>query len=316
MIPLSGNEPTAKTNTQEDISMKYKVMLAGNSRKLISTFFLQMDFAFDCVTSSVIFDDLKNHVQFFKPDIFIYCMRAETRDDLVTIASFHDVLGKHDIPFAAIGDSASLDFASKIPNCVPELSIKLPMSTTDMEDTITRFIKKHKAFLSSAADSPLSKALDTNASSAFDTLAKLDNALEEIEKDPVQKDSARQPESPDRHRILVIDDATIIHKTIKGYLDSKYEVATAISGKIALRFLNTKEVSLILLDYEMPDMNGPAVLEELRKDPYLATIPVVFLTGINDVEKIKNALALKPQGYLLKPVEKDSLLAKIRELID
>lgn len=296
--------------------MKYKVLLAGNSKKLISNFFLQMDFAFECMTSSMIFDDLKNHIQYFKPDIFIYCMRAETRDDLVTIASFHDVLGKHDIPIAAIGDSASLDFASKIPNCVPELSIKLPMSTSDMEDTITRFIKKHKAFLSSAADSPLSKALDLNTASAFDTLSKIDAALEAIEKDPNEKDTAgRQPEAPDRHRILVIDDATIIHKTIKGYLDSRYEVATAISGKIALRFLNAKEVSLILLDYEMPEMNGPAVLEELRKDPYLATIPVVFLTGINDVEKIKNALALKPQGYLLKPVEKEALIAKIRELI-
>ena len=296
--------------------MKYKVLLAGNSKKLISNFFLQMDFAFECMTSSMIFDDLKNHIQYFKPDIFIYCMRAETRDDLVTIASFHDVLGKNDVPYAAIGDSASLDFAVKIPNCVPELSIKLPMSTSDMEDTITRFIKKHKAFLSSAADSPLSKALDLNTASAFDTLSKIDAALEAIEKDPNEKDTAgRQPEAPDRHRILVIDDATIIHKTIKGYLDSRYEVATAISGKIALRFLNAKEVSLILLDYEMPEMNGPAVLEELRKDPYLATIPVVFLTGINDVEKIKNALALKPQGYLLKPVEKEALIAKIRELI-
>ncbi|MCI8900525.1 MAG: response regulator [Lachnospiraceae bacterium] len=296
--------------------MKYKVLLAGNSKKLISNFFLQMDFAFECMTSSMIFDDLKNHIQYFKPDIFIYCMRAETRDDLVTIASFHDVLGKNDVPYAAIGDSVSLDFAVKIPNCVPELSIKLPMSTSDMEDTITRFIKKHKAFLSSAADSPLSKALDLNTASAFDTLSKIDAALEAIEKDPNEKDTAgRQPEAPDRHRILVIDDATIIHKTIKGYLDSRYEVATAISGKIALRFLNAKEVSLILLDYEMPEMNGPAVLEELRKDPYLATIPVVFLTGINDVEKIKNALALKPQGYLLKPVEKEALIAKIRELI-
>ncbi|MDE7418205.1 MAG: response regulator [Lachnospiraceae bacterium] len=296
--------------------MKYKVLLAGNSKKLISNFFLQMDFAFDCMTSSILFDDLKNHVQYFKPDIFIYCMRAETRDDLVTIASFHDVLGKNDIPFAAIGDSASLDFASKIPNCVPELSVKLPMSTTDMEDTITRFIKRHKSSLSSAANISLAKALDANAINAFETLAKLDTVLEEVEKEPAADTGSRQPESPDRHRILVIDDATIIHKTIKGYLDTKYEVATAISGKIALRFLNTKEVSLILLDYEMPDMNGPAVLEELRKDPYLATIPVVFLTGINDVEKIKSALALKPQGYLLKPVDRDSLHAKIKELID
>ncbi|MDE7324138.1 MAG: response regulator [Lachnospiraceae bacterium] len=292
---------------------KYKVLLAGNSRKLISNFFLQMDAAFECVTSSVIYDDLKNHVKYFNPDIFIFCMRSETRDDLVTIASFHDVLGKSNIPFCAIGDAASLEYASKIPNCVPELSIRLPISTPDMEDSIVRFIREHRARLSSEADSPLSTAMNANASNAFDTLAQLDAIIEGVEKEP---EKGRQAESPDRPRILVVDDATIIHKTIKGYLDSRYEVATAISGKIALRFLKTKEVSLILLDYEMPDMNGPAVLEELRKDPYLASIPVVFLTGINDTEKIKNALALKPQGYLLKPVDRESLLAKIRELID
>lgn len=289
----------------------YKVLLAGNSKKLISNFFLQMDAAFECMTSSVIYDDLKNHIKYFKPDIFIFCMRSETRDDLVTIASFHDVLGKNDIPFGAIGDAASLEYACKIPNCIPELSIRLPISTSDMEDTIIRFVQDHKARLSSNADSPLSMALNTNASNAFDTLAQLDTIIENVE-----KGSERQTQSPDRPRILVVDDATIIHKTIKGYLDSRYEVATAISGKIALRFLKTKEVSLILLDYEMPDMNGPAVLEELRKDPYLSSIPVVFLTGINDTEKIKSALALKPQGYLLKPVDRESLLAKIHELID
>ena len=294
----------------------YKVLLAGNSRKLISNFFLQMDAAFECMTSSVIYDDLKNHVKYFKPDIFIFCMRSETRDDLVTIASFHNVLGKNDIPFGAIGDAASLEYASKIPNCIPELSIRLPMSTPDMEDTIVRFIREYQARVSSEADSALSTALDTNASNAFDTLAQLDAIIENVEKEPEKGFAGRQAESPDRPRILVVDDATIIHKTIKGYLASRYEVATAISGKIALRFLKTKEVSLILLDYEMPDMNGPAVLEELRKDPYLASIPVVFLTGINDTEKIKNALALKPQGYLLKPVDRESLLAKIRELID
>ena len=294
----------------------YKVLLAGNSRKLISNFFLQMDAAFECMTSSVIYDDLKNHVKYFKPDIFIFCMRSETRDDLVTIASFHNVLGKNDIPFGAIGDAASLEYASKIPNCIPELSIRLPMSTPDLEDTIVRFIREYQARVSSEADSALSTALDTNASNAFDTLAQLDAIIENVEKEPEKGFAGRQAESPDRPRILVVDDATIIHKTIKGYLDSRYEVATAISGKIALRFLKTKEVSLILLDYEMPDMNGPAVLEELRKDPYLASIPVVFLTGINDTEKIKNALALKPQGYLLKPVDRESLLAKIRELID
>jgi CheY-like chemotaxis protein len=127
--------------------------------------------------------------------------------------------------------------------------------------------------------------------------------------------STRQPEAPGRHRVLIIDDATIVHKTIKSYLNSEYEVATAISGKVALRFLQTKEVSLILLDYEMPEMDGPTVLAKLRENPDFAKIPVIFLTGINDVEKIKNALALKPQGYLLKPVDRSALITKMHEIL-
>ncbi|MDE7479601.1 MAG: response regulator, partial [Lachnospiraceae bacterium] len=299
--------------------MKYKVLLAGNSKKLISNFFLQMDFAFECMTSSVIFDDLKNHVQYFKPDIFILCMRAETRDDLVTVASFHETLSKNDIPFGAIGDSAGLDFATKIPGCVPELCIKLPITTEDMQETITRFVKEYKTNAALAKNSPFVSPVNKSSNSAFNALAQLDsmfdaveNALENNDPTPIKWPHA----DGEKQRILVIDDATIIHKTVKGYLDSKYEVATAISGKIALRFLKSKKVDLILLDYEMPEMNGPAVLAELRADPNLAGIPVVFLTGINDVEKIKSALALKPQGYLLKPVDKSALLEKIHELIE
>lgn len=56
---------------------KYKLLLAGNSKKLITSFFTQMDSTFECMTSSIIYDDLKNHVQYFKPDMFVLCMRAE-----------------------------------------------------------------------------------------------------------------------------------------------------------------------------------------------------------------------------------------------
>ena len=116
-------------------------------------------------------------------------------------------------------------------------------------------------------------------------------------------------------RILVVDDDSMNLMRTKMILGKDYDVFLSSSGIEALDTMKREEMDLVLLDIEMPEMNGPAVLEELRKDPYLATIPVVFLTGINDVEKIKNALALKPQGYLLKPVEKEALIAKIRELI-
>ena len=65
----------------------------------------------------------------------------------------------------------------------------------------------------------------------------------------------------------------------------------------------------------MPEENGPAVLEKLRANPVTSSIPVIFLTGINDRKKIQQVLALKPQGYLLKPIDHDKLVATIEETI-
>ena len=84
---------------------------------------------------------------------------------------------------------------------------------------------------------------------------------------------------------------------------------------VSLKYLKKKTVDLILLDYEMPEENGPAVLAKLRANPQTANIPVLFLTGINDASKIQKALSLKPNGYLLKPVDHDTLLAKVHEVL-
>ena len=104
-------------------------------------------------------------------------------------------------------------------------------------------------------------------------------------------------------------------KIIKLHLHEKYDVATAISGKVAFKFLENKTTNLILLDFEMPDENGIAVLEKLRANPATKDIPVIFLTGITDRKKIQEALVMKPQGYLLKPIDRKRLLATIESNI-
>jgi CheY-like chemotaxis protein len=313
--------------------MKYKVLLAGSNKKVINEFFFQLDFSFECLSCSMIYDDLKKHVGYFKPDIFMFCMSSESRDDVVSVANFHNELNKHNIPYGVIGDSSSIDFVSKIPGGNPDLTLRVGLTAVDLAEEITSFIQKYKSKTSyeelskpapvAVPDEPAVQAqVETEPEptpDTFDIMAKIDAELQAMEKvgaaGSLSAPATRQPETPGRHRILIIDDATIVHKTIKSYLNSEYEVATAISGKVALRFLMTKEVSLILLDYEMPEMDGPAVLAKLRENPDFASIPVIFLTGINDVEKIKNALALKPQGYLLKPVDRNALVTKIHEII-
>ena len=87
----------------------------------------------------------------------------------------------------------------------------------------------------------------------------------------------------------------------------------ANSGLQAIKWLAKNKVDLILLDHEMPVTTGPQVLEMLRNDPETQSIPVMFLTGKSDKESVMKVVALKPEGYFLKTIQKGELLEKLQE---
>lgn len=118
-----------------------------------------------------------------------------------------------------------------------------------------------------------------------------------------------------KKHILVIDDDPLMLKVMKDYLHNRYEVATAKGGKIAYKFLEKKHTDLILLDYEMPEENGPAVYRKIREIPGYKDIPIFFLTGVADKARIMEVAQLKPQGYLLKPVEYDMLMSMVTQVL-
>ncbi len=120
-----------------------------------------------------------------------------------------------------------------------------------------------------------------------------------------------------RKYILAVDDNAEQLMQIKEHLKEFYEVTLVGSGKDALKFLKKRKVDLILLDYMMPEMDGPEVITQIREDPELAKIPVMFLTGVKDKSKvIKTLVELKPQGYIVKPSKKSALVAKIIDVFD
>ena len=120
----------------------------------------------------------------------------------------------------------------------------------------------------------------------------------------------------DRKRILVIDDDPMVLKLVKGHLGEEYDIASAISGKIAYKFLENKKVDLILLDYEMPEENGPMVYANIRKmDSEVKNVPIVFLTGVREKEKLVTALALRPNGYLPKPINGEKLISTVSKFL-
>ena len=133
----------------------------------------------------------------------------------------------------------------------------------------------------------------------------------------VEKDAADEKrEQSGKKRILVVDDNGTALRTMKAMLEEYYDVALAISGAQAMTSIGKKRPDLILLDYEMPVCDGKMTLEMIRADDDMKSIPVVFLTAINDRTNIEAVLKLKPAGYFLKPPIKDRLLADIDRILN
>ena len=116
-----------------------------------------------------------------------------------------------------------------------------------------------------------------------------------------------------RKRILVVDDDGTMLRTLKLWLSDRYQIYMANSGANAITLLETKEVDLVLLDYEMPVASGPEVLRMIRSNPTLCDIPVMFLTAKNDQESVRSVADLKPEKYLFKTMPPDVLLENIDE---
>ncbi|MBQ9565070.1 MAG: response regulator [Synergistaceae bacterium] len=128
--------------------------------------------------------------------------------------------------------------------------------------------------------------------------------------------NARAGELPNaggaRKKILAVDDNGPTLRVIKAMLESEsYDVTIVNSGMNAMKAIGKSRPDLVLLDYEMPVCDGRQVFEMIRADEEIKNIPVVFLTGVNDREHIEPILALRPAGYLLKPLDKRKLLETI-----
>lgn len=121
--------------------------------------------------------------------------------------------------------------------------------------------------------------------------------------------------SEEKPHILVVDDNAIMLRHIKGTLEGKYSVAVAPSGYKAFVSIGKRMPDLILLDYEMPEMNGKEVMEKIQEDEELQEIPIIFLTSADSKEIVMELLALKPAGYILKPVDSQVLFYKIEEIM-
>ncbi len=153
----------------------------------------------------------------------------------------------------------------------------------------------------------------------YDKLSEIETRLEmERAKDEAPHEESFEEDDDDgkKKHILVVDDDKEQLRQIKEHLSDFYDVRAVRSGPAALKFLENHRVDLILLDYMMPEMDGPAVFKEIRESGEYPWIPVIFLTGVTEKKKvIKTLVELKPQGYIVKPAKKSALVSKIIDVI-
>lgn len=141
------------------------------------------------------------------------------------------------------------------------------------------------------------------------------NALETM----VHKEVNRVSEVVTKKRILIVDDDPSYAKMVREWIRNDYRVDIVTAGMQAISFLlrvpESEKVDMILLDYEMPVVDGPQVLQMLRQEAATEHIPVIFLTGVGTKEAVSRVMSLKPDGYLLKSTTRAEILSYLKKKI-
>lgn len=115
-------------------------------------------------------------------------------------------------------------------------------------------------------------------------------------------------------RILAIDDNTVNLATIEQELKAEYEIIPMITGRRAIKYLYCEKVDLILLDVQMPVMDGVQTLKEIRKLENGVTTPVIFLTAMKDKDTVIEGSKLGIMDYITKPFDAEDLKKRIEHV--
>lgn len=111
--------------------------------------------------------------------------------------------------------------------------------------------------------------------------------------------------------VLIIDDIdTNIHILIELF-DGKYDVLASTDGKSALEILDEEEIDIVLLDINMPVMDGFEVCKRIKENPKTKDIPVIFITASSNEESIEKAYEVGGVDYITKPFKAREVLSRI-----
>ncbi len=120
-----------------------------------------------------------------------------------------------------------------------------------------------------------------------------------------------------RSKILIVDDSKTIVAVIRSILQKDYDTVTAADGSQAIESFKKEKPDLILMDVEMPVMNGYEACLKIKALDSASNnfTPVIFITGKGDLQSMKTGLESGAEDYLTKPFEPEELLARVRAVL-
>lgn len=265
--------------------MKYKILVNSGNSALLRDFFVNTT-DFVCMSTSGFWSDLSAHYEMFQPDAYVCIAEYSDSQILSQIKRLKTDEKYFDVPVIMITNEDCFDFyynENDAENIV-DVILSRPITISAISERIIRLlhsIEEEKERIAKA------------------------KATEELE---IQKSNAK------KHIVIVDDDKNVL-KLLKLALEDRYDVTAIVNGKMVLKLLETKTPDLIFLDYQLQLETGPEIFRKIKRIESARNIPIVFLTGIADREKITEVLSLKPQGYLLKPIDMDRVNETIKSLL-
>ena len=121
---------------------------------------------------------------------------------------------------------------------------------------------------------------------------------------------------PSKKTLLIVDDDPVYLQALKSWFIKFYNVIAEGIGTDAISAAKQNRIDLMLLDYEMPLMSGLEVYKSLKQEPKTANIPVIFLTGNDSKEIVKEILIERPVGYVLKTTPPMVIIQKVMNYLN
>ena len=115
-------------------------------------------------------------------------------------------------------------------------------------------------------------------------------------------------------RVLLVDDERLLLVSLTRALQVKrpeWTIETASDGVEAMRLLKSQHVDLLITDVQMPGMDGLALLMQVRKDPYLAGLPLILISAQDDRSSVRKGMFSGADDYLTKPFSADELIQTV-----